>query len=154
MADRIVVMNRGGIEQAGTPDQVYEHPANPFVLNFLGNVNLFHGRMFQGEAQMGGIRVDAPGYAGADNAPAVAYVRSHDIEIDRSQVDATALKAEIRHIQKLGPSVRVTLNLEGNGGFIEAELTRDTFQTLGLQQGEQVFVRPRQVRVFVEDYQI
>ena len=154
VADRIVVMNRGGIEQAGTPDQVYEHPANPFVLNFLGNVNLFHGRMFQGEAQMGGIRVDAPEYTGADNAPAVAYVRSHDIEIDRSQVDATSLKAEIRHIQKLGPSVRVTLNLEGDGGFIEAELTRDTFQTLGLQQGEQVFVRPRQVRVFVEDYQI
>ncbi len=45
VADRIVVMNQGIIEQAGTPDQVYEHPANPFVLNFLGNVNLFHGRL-------------------------------------------------------------------------------------------------------------
>jgi len=143
VADRIVVMNKGRIEQAGTPDQVYEHPANPFVLNFLGNVNLFHGRLNQ------------PG-AGQQETDenAVAYVRSHDIEIERSQVDATALKAEVKHIQKLGPAVRVTLAIDGNGEFIEAELTRDVFQNLGLQQGESVYVRPRQVRVFVEDYQI
>ena len=139
VADRIVVMNKGKVEQAGTPDQVYEHPANAFVLNFLGNVNLFHGRLHTDQA---------PG----DNS--VAYVRSHDIEIDRSQQDSTALKAVVSHIQKLGPSVRVTLTMEVNGELIEAELTRDIFQNLGLQHGESVFVRPRQVRVFVEDYQI
>jgi sulfate transport system ATP-binding protein len=138
VADRIVVMNKGKIEQSGTPDQVYEHPANPFVLNFLGNVNLFHGRLQSDHGHDG----------------AVAYVRSHDIEIDRSQQDATALQAEIRHIQKLGPAVRVTLAMKENNELIEAELTRDVFQSLGLQQGEFVFVRPRQVRVFVEDYQI
>lgn len=138
VADRIVVMNKGRIEQAGTPDQVYEHPANPFVLNFLGNVNLFHGRLHQQMA----------------DEKAVSYVRSHDIEIERSPQDSTALKAEIKHIQKLGPSVRITLAIDGNSEFIEAELTRDAYQNLGLQQGEQVFVRPRQVRVFVEDYQI
>jgi sulfate transport system ATP-binding protein len=138
VADRIVVMNRGKVEQAGTPDQVYEHPANPFVLNFLGNVNLFHGRLQSGQ--------------GGDSS--VAYVRSHDIEIDRSPLDSTSLQAEIRHIQKLGPAVRVTLAMAENNELIEAELTRDIFQNLGLQQGESVFVRPRQVRVFVEDYQI
>lgn len=138
VADRIVVMNKGKIEQAGTPDQVYEHPANPFVLNFLGNVNLFHGRLNQ---QTG-------------DEKSVSYVRSHDIEIERSPQDSTALKAEIKHIQKLGPSVRITLVIDGNSEFVEAELTRDVFQNLGLQQGEQVYVRPRQVRVFVEDYQI
>jgi sulfate transport system ATP-binding protein len=143
VADRIVVMNKGRIEQAGTPDQVYEHPANPFVLNFLGNVNLFHGRLHQ--QGVGQPETD-------ENA--VSYVRSHDIEIERSQVDATALRAEVKHIQKLGPAVRVTLAIDGNGEFIEAELTRDVFQTLGLRQGESVYVRPRQVRVFVEDYQI
>jgi sulfate transport system ATP-binding protein len=138
VADRIVVMNKGKVEQSGTPDQVYEHPANPFVLNFLGNVNLFHGRL---QSDKGG-----------DSS--VAYVRSHDIEIDRSPQDSTALLAEIRHIQKLGPSVRITLAMRANGEFLEAELTRDIYQNLGLQQGEQVYVRPRQVRVFVEDYQI
>jgi sulfate transport system ATP-binding protein len=138
VADRIVVMNRGQVEQAGTPDQVYEHPANPFVLNFLGNVNLFHGRTQEGQ--------------GEDRS--VAYVRSHDIEIDRSPQDATALPAAIRHIQKLGPTVRVTLAVSGSGELLEAELTRDGYQSLGLQLGEAVFVRPRQLRVFVEDYQI
>ncbi|MGB9079936.1 MAG: TOBE-like domain-containing protein, partial [Desulfuromonadaceae bacterium] len=143
VADRIVVMNKGRIEQAGTPDQVYEHPANPFVLNFLGNVNLFHGRSHQqGELQQ------------EPDENAVAYVRSHDIEIERSPVDSTALSAVVKHIQKLGPAVRITLAIEGNNEFVEAELTRDVFQNLGLQDGEHVYVRPRQVRVFVDDYQI
>ena len=84
----------------------------------------------------------------------MSYVRSHDLEIDRTQQDSTALKAEVKHIQKLGPAVRVTLAMDGTAEFVEAELTRDIFQNLGLQQGESVFVRPRQVRVFVEDYQI
>ncbi len=141
VADRIVVMNRGRVEQAGTPDQVYDQPANPFVLNFLGNVNLFHGRL-----QHGGIE--------PDSRNTVSYVRSHDIEIERTPQDSTALRAEVKHIQKLGPSVRVTLAVAGSGEFIEAELTRDTFQNIGLQQGESVYVRPRQVRTFVEDYQI
>jgi len=132
-------MNKGRIEQAGTPDQVYEHPANPFVLNFLGNVNLFHGRI---QSDLG---------AGENS---VAYVRSHDIEIDRARQDSTSLQAEIRHIRKLGPSVRVTLVTKENTELIEAELTRDIFQNLGLQHGESVYVRPRQVRIFVEDYQI
>jgi sulfate transport system ATP-binding protein len=154
VADRIVVMNKGKIEQAGTPDQVYENPATPFVLNFLGNVNLFHGRVSQGQVQLSGLHVNSNGYAGTDDAPAVAYVRSHDIDIERTQQDSTALKAEIKHILKLGPSVRITLNIEGSSEFIEAELTRDVFQTLGLLPGESVFVRPRQVRVFVEDFQI
>ena len=53
VADRIVVMNKGQIEQIGTPDEVYEHPANPFVMNFLGSVNLFHARVHDGEAHLG-----------------------------------------------------------------------------------------------------
>ncbi len=154
VADRIVVMNKGRIEQAGTPDQVYENPATAFVLNFLGNVNLFHGRISQGQTQLGGLQVNSSGYAGVDDAEAVAYVRSHDIEIERSRLDDTSIKAVIKHILKLGPSVRISLAAEGNSEFIEAELTRDKFQYLGLKQGEQVYVRPRQVRVFVEDYQI
>jgi len=154
VADRIVVMNKGKIEQAGTPDQVYESPASAFVLSFLGNVNLFHGRISQGQGQLGGLKVDSNGYAGADDTPAVAYVRSHDIEIDRVWRDETSIKAEIRHILKLGPSVRISLSIDGSNDFIDAELTRDVFQSLALSHGESVFVRPRQIRVFVDDYQI
>ena len=143
VADRIVVMNKGKVEQVGTSDEVYDNPASPFVLNFLGNVNLFHGRQSRSTSDPGG-----------HGETAVSYVRSHDIELDRTAQDSTSLKAVIKHIQKRGPAVRVTLAVEGGGEFIEAELTRDVFQNLGLQQGEPVYVRPRQVRVFVEDYQI
>jgi len=135
VADRIVIMNSGKVEQVGTPDDVYEHPVNPFVLNFLGNVNLFHARFHQ------------PGGG-------VAYVRSHDIEIERVPGGPMSFTGEIRQIQKLGPSVRVTLAIDGTPQFIEAELTKEMFHSLDLERGEQVFVRPRQVRVFSEDYQI
>ena len=48
MADRVAVMSGGRIEQVGTPDEIYDHPASPFVYDFLGNVNLFHGRVDDG----------------------------------------------------------------------------------------------------------
>ena len=84
----------------------------------------------------------------------MAYVRSHDIEIERSHIDSSSIKAEIKNILKLGPTVRISLLIEGNSEFVEAELTRDRFQHLDLKHGEHVYVRPRQVRVFVDDYQI
>ena len=154
MADRVVVMNEGRIEQAGSPEEVYEHPANPFILNFLGNVNLFRGRVHKGLARLGGMELSAPEHAAADDAPAVGYVRSHDIALERRPSDGASLEALIRDIHAVGPSVRVTVVLNGYGGAVEAELTRDVFETLALKKGDAVFVRPRNVRVFVEDYQI
>ncbi len=154
VADRVVVMNEGRIEQAGTPDEVYEHPASPFILNFLGNVNLFHGRVHQGTARLGGIELAVPQYAQALDAPAVGYVRSHDIAVERSPSDRESLPAEIRHIHAIGSIVRITLALTGSNVAVEAELTRNIFQRLALKEGEKVFIRPRHVRVFTEDYQI
>jgi sulfate transport system ATP-binding protein len=154
VADRIVVMNQGMVEQVGTPEEVYEHPANPFIMNFLGNVNLFHGRVHKGLAHLGGIELAAPEHAAADDTPAVGYVRSHDITVERKPSDNASLKAEVRHIHSIGPIVRVTLSLNGEHDTVEAELTREVFQTLVLKKGETVFVRARNMKVFVEDYQI
>jgi sulfate/thiosulfate transport system ATP-binding protein len=154
VADRVVVMNAGRIEQIGTPEEVYEHPANPFILDFLGNVNLFHGRVDKGLARLGSLKLTAPEYDATDDTPAVAYVRSHDIVVERMRSDKDSLEAEISHIQAVGPIVRVTLTLREKHETIEAELTRDIFQTLALNKGETVFARFRNVRVFAEDYQI
>jgi len=63
VSDRVVIMNEGRVEQSGTPEQVYEHPATPFVYGFLGDVNLFHGRIHQGRVSIAGGQVDAPGWA-------------------------------------------------------------------------------------------
>ncbi len=153
VADSIVVMNSGRVEQVGTPEEVYEHPANPFVLNFLGNVNLFHGRVNKGQAYLGGIELAAPEHVAADDAPAVGYVRSHDLIVERTPGN-TSMAAEVAHIQAVGSSVRVTLTLSENGETAEAELTREAFRNLALKKGERLFVRPRNIRVFVEDYQI
>ena len=154
VADRIVVMDHGKVEQAGTPDEVYEHPASPFVLDFLGHVNLFHGRVHQGQARLGGLTLETPEHREAHDAPAVGYVRSHDIVIERIPGDDSSIEAVVKHVLAVGPVVRVELELCESGGTVEAEVTREDFRELALKSGDSVFVRTRNVRVFVEDYQI
>ncbi|UFS69174.1 sulfate ABC transporter ATP-binding protein [Geomonas sp. RF6] len=154
VADRIVVMNSGRIEQQGTPSEVYDRPATPFVFDFLGNVNLFHGRVHQGKAQLAGVEVQAPEHAAISNTPAIGYVRSHDIELARHPLDATAIEAQVRHILAVGPLVRVDLSLVGSTAKVEVDLSREAADRLTLQVGERVYARPRKVRVFTGDYQI
>jgi sulfate transport system ATP-binding protein len=153
VADRVVVLNNGAIEQIGTPDEVYQHPANPFVYSFLGNVNLFHGRANSGQMHLGDISVDAPEHGGADNAPAVAYVRPHDIEITRASNDRS-IEAVVKYIHSAGPSVHIQLLRLDNNTTVDAELTRERFTQLELKTGETVHVRPQKVQVFLEDYSI
>jgi sulfate/thiosulfate transport system ATP-binding protein len=143
VADRIVVMNNGRIEQQGTPTEVYDHPATPFVFDFLGSVNLFQGRMSDGAGQQA-----------ADGPAPVAYVRSHDIEIERKALDSSAVPAEVRYILSVGPLVRVDLALSGTDNSIEVDLSHDTADRLQLQVGEQVYARPRKAQIYTEDYQI
>ncbi len=154
VADRIVVMNEGRVEQSGTPEEVYENPANPFILSFLGSVNLFHGRVHMGQARLGAIDIAVPEHAATDDIPAVGYVRSHDISVERQPTDGASIRAEVKNIHSIGPIVRVTFGVNGKDETVQAELTREAFRKLALKKGERVYVRPSNVRVFVEDYQI
>jgi len=154
VSDRVVVMNKGQIEQIGTPDEVYEQPANPFVMNFLGSVNLFHGRVHEGEAQLGPLAAPAPGLSGAQDAPAIGYVRPHELDIARHRNGTPTVEAVIRHITAIGPTVRLELQRSDGGGQIDAELTRERFGELDLKIGEQVHVTPRKLQVFLDDYSI
>jgi sulfate transport system ATP-binding protein len=153
LADRIVVMREGRIEQIGTPEDVYEHPANAFVLNFLGNVNLFHCRSHQARDKSGDGVSAVAGHEETGDPKVLGYVRTHDLALERQPLDHTSIEARVLHIHAIGPVVRVSLALAGSRETLEAELTRDVFQNLSLQKNEQIFVRPRHVRVF-EDYQI
>jgi sulfate transport system ATP-binding protein len=154
VADRVVVMNGGQIEQVGTPEEVYERPANPFVYNFLGNVNLFHGRVDKGEARIGEISIDLPEYREAGSGPAVAYVRPYDIEIHRERKNQEEIEATIRFIQGAGAVARLELERLDTRELIDAEMTRERYRELGLKEGETVFLHPRNMRVFVGDYSI
>ncbi|MRR56560.1 MAG: ATP-binding cassette domain-containing protein, partial [Deltaproteobacteria bacterium] len=154
VADRIVVMNEGQVEQIGTPEEVYDKPANPFVLNFLGNVNLFHGRVHEGAARIADLSVDLPAYGEADGTAVVAYVRPYDIEINRSRQINEEIEAVVRRIQGAGAVARFELERLDTREIIEAELTKERYRELGLRSGEKVFIKPRNMRVFAQDYQI
>jgi sulfate/thiosulfate transport system ATP-binding protein len=154
VADRVVVMNQGRIEQVGTPEEVYEHPANPFVYNFLGSVNLFHGRVHNGKAELGPLRVDVPQFADSPDAPVIGYVRPHNLDIQRSPQDTSAIAALVRHVRPVGAAVRLELQRQDNRESVEAELTREQFLLLALTPGEQVYVTPTRLQVFLDDYAI
>ncbi|MDR1367138.1 MAG: sulfate ABC transporter ATP-binding protein [Candidatus Accumulibacter sp.] len=146
VADRVVVMNRGRIEQIGTPDEVYSNPASPFVYQFLGNVNVFRSRVQGHWANIGNETLDEAedGMEKAETSP-VAFVRPHDIEIEAS-VAQDALESIVKDVHVIGPIVRVELSRDSE--IIEAELTRERANTLSLYRGQTVWFKPRQVRIF------
>ena len=140
VADRVVVMNHGKIEQVGTPDEVYSNPASPFVYQFLGNVNVFHSRLH-------GQRADV-GRDAADDVPsgdAVAFVRPHDIDIEQAPV-VGGFESVVQEVHTIGPLVRVELAHEAE--LVEVELTRERAAALVLGRGQRVWLKPRQVKVF------
>lgn len=155
VADRIVIMNQGQIEQSGTPDEVFHHPASEFVVTFLGNVNLFHGRVDAGRAVFGDGAVWANGAGhGADGKAARVFVRPHELEIERHR-SGSAVQAKVVRIQSAGPVVKVELartdaeTEEAGTAAIQVELTHDRYRTLGLTTGETVFIKVRDAWVFV-----
>jgi sulfate transport system ATP-binding protein len=154
VADQIVVMNAGRIEQAGAPDHVYENPANPFVCNFLGNVNLFHARVHQGRAVVAGVEIAVPEHAEANNQLAFAAARPHDIEVTRECRSSDSIGVRVEHVLPIGPIVRLQLRRADNRDLIEAELSKDQWRTLKPSTGEYLYVQPHNLRVFVEDYAI
>lgn len=155
VADRIVVMNRGRIEQMGTPDQVYDHPASPFVYDFLGSVNLFRGRLHRGKLNLGSAQLEAPEHSHVLDTDAVGYVRPHHLSIERAKQSEDTIAAKVFHSHVVGPVVHIELQREDTNEYVEAEISKEQFTKLGLQVGEIVYVRPKEVKVFVpEDFVI
>jgi sulfate transport system ATP-binding protein len=141
VADRIVVMNEGRIEQQGAPDEVYDKPASPFVLQFLGDVNLFHGRLGHGARQ------DAHEGAGDE----VSYVRPHELDLV-SVPDEHSFSARLSQVLTLGPLTRLEFQRE-DGSYLDVELPRTRWtqlrDTLQLAPGARAHLRPRRVTRFV-----
>jgi sulfate transport system ATP-binding protein len=132
VADRVAIMNHGKIVQTGTPAEVYDNPANAFVYQFLGDVNLFHGRAGSAESS-------------------VSYVRPYELEITpQAEAGHGAVLAKVRHIAAAGPAVRLELLREDNGHSLEAEISQERHRQLGLSIGDTVGVTPRNVRTFAK----
>ena len=148
VADRVVVVNNGKIEQVGTPDEVYDHPATPFVYQFLGNVNLFEGRVHNGVADVGGGRILTPEHHGVADTAATAFVRPHDIDIANAAGSDT-VEATLNHATRIGSVVRLELSRKDNGALVEVELSRERFEHLNVTAGNLVYFKPRRARVFL-----
>ena len=119
VADRIVVMNKGVIEQIGSPGDVYENPASDFVYHFLGDSNRLH----IGEDQH-------------------VLFRPHEVSLSRHEIEEHHA-AQVRDIRPLGATTRVTLKVEGQSELIEVEVVKDHDSLTDLTRGETLFFKPK-----------
>ena len=159
VADRVVLMNKGKVEQIGSPQQVWDHPASPFVYGFLGDVNLFHGRAHEGEVLLDGMTLDSPEHGSAQNAKAFAYVRPHDFEVERYTPGAKGIVATLDRAIVIGPIARLELIAQADSKqtgnlaadpLIEAQMPSQKFKDMRLKEGETLVLTPRKTRVFVD----
>jgi sulfate transport system ATP-binding protein len=150
VADRVVLLDRGKVVQDGTPQDLFERPAGPFVLDFLGSVNIFHGRVENGRALLGPLSFDYPEHPHAESVPASGYARSWEIDLARDSGGAGGFLATVRHVSVAGAVVRLELDPE-DGSSLKVEISRERFEALAPAAGELLRVTPRRVRVFVEE---
>lgn len=150
VADQIVLMNKGHIEQLGTPGDVYNHPASPFVYGFLGNVNLFHGRVNDGVLASGDATFHAPQYADVKNGEGIAYVRPHDLDVERYVAGGEGVAVKLRRAHAIGPLAQLDLERADNAQIIEAVIPNERYRELGLRDGETLLVKPKRMHVFVD----
>jgi len=156
VADKVVVMRSGHIEQAGTPQEVFDHPATPFVMDFLGNVNVFHGRVENGMAMLGALNIAYPEYPHAESRNATAYVRPHELDIDHVPFGASCLQVRIVQINPAGSVAKIRVFSEQFGLALNVDLNLERYGQLHLKTGDEVYVAARKVRVFMpaQDYAI
>src|SRR5271169_4668986 len=153
VADRVAILRVGRVEQIGTPDEIYDHPASPFVYDFLGNVNLFSGRMHDGAVVIGETEFAIGENTGELEKSAVAFVRPHDIRVTREQ-NGPALAAQVVRFNAAGPVANLELKRLDSGENFMVQLSKELFQQLQPKPGEQVFVELKNVKVFSDDYSI
>lgn len=140
VADRIAVMNKGKVEQMGKPPEIYDHPATPFVMSFIGPVNVLssNSHIFQGN--------------GFESANPQIYLRPHDVVIETAPNHAT-VPARVSRLVHLGWEIQVELTLD-DGQVVAANLSRDRFDQLELEPQQKVYVKPKEAKSFPLHYSI
>jgi sulfate transport system ATP-binding protein len=150
LADRVVIMNKGRIEQEGRPDEVLEHPATPFIMNFLGHVNMFPGRVEDGKVQFGAFTAELP--AEANGAESVsAYARPHELDVSRTDTGG-GLWTVVHQVNRAGGVVRLELRAVSDNQPVQVEIARETFADLAFVPGDRVYVTLRRVKIFATDH--
>jgi sulfate transport system ATP-binding protein len=153
VADRIVVMNHGRIEQIGTPEEVFHRPATQFVMEFLGQVNVFHGRVRGGKAMLGEVALDGHFFPGKDEGAAMVYMRPHELDIKLYKNGAPNFHAKVTRINPAGSIAKVTTRTH-EGQEVLVDLSLEDYHRLSLVEGNDVYIYPKKARVFLPEYEI
>jgi sulfate transport system ATP-binding protein len=151
VADQVVVLNRGRVEQMGPPQELYDHPATPFVTGFLGAVNVLSGTRIAGHVDVG-LAVRAPGEIDGQAAARSVYVRPHDLDLTYERNGGPAWPGRLVRMIPLGGFVRLDVELDDGTG-VRVELSRSRFAELELHIGDSLYVTPRDVKVFLDQAQ-
>ncbi len=154
VSDRVVLMNHGNVEQVGSPDDVYNHPASPFVYGFLGNVNLFHGRVESGKIQVGAHNLEHKEVNNFSQGTSVlAFARPHELELVSIEKE-DGIVAKIDRILSFGTNSRIELSAnqltEGieKLHYYEVELSRIEVEKRKLIEGMKVRIVPANLKIF------
>ena len=155
VSDHVVVMHEGRVAQAGTPRQIYDQPATPFVAAFVGGANVLHGQMVDGRVSVGSLAVAVPGGAGVPDGSSVsAYVRSHDVTLTKADTGVNEVAfAHVERMAWLGGYVKLSLKLPDGSPMI-VEMPKAEVEALAIGEGDRVMANLREAKVFVEDYSI
>jgi sulfate/thiosulfate transport system ATP-binding protein len=142
LANSIVVMHEGRVEQVGSPSDVYDHPATPFVAGFVGSANVLHGSVVDGHVHLGSFRLPGASHL-EEGAPATAFVRPHDIRVAADEGD---VKAVIERLASLGWLTRITLRLD-SGETLVAHVPNEELH--GAAEGDRIGVDLRNPKAFL-----
>jgi sulfate transport system ATP-binding protein len=153
LSQHIVLLQDGRIVQSGTPHELYDRPATPFVASFLGGANVLRGTVRHGRAEAGALGVVAPEGA-PEGAAFHAFVRPEDVRLAKPEDDREGVAlARVERLTRIGAQVKVALSLS-DGESMTVQMSKAEIDALGIECGDRVLVDLRDAKVFVEDYAI
>jgi sulfate transport system ATP-binding protein len=150
VADKVVIMSKGRVEQIGTPAEVFEHPANEFVMDFLGNVNVITARMEGGRVLLGHLEMPIGNGRVGNGASghATVFVRPHELDLSKAAEAGKSLQSKVVHINPAGSVVKVRVVVADFGLMLNIDVTPDRHKMLSLRVGDQVYVTPKSAKFF------
>jgi sulfate transport system ATP-binding protein len=153
ISQHVVVLSDGRVAQAGTPEEIYDRPATPFVASFVGGTSVLRGRVRSGRAEMGTLVVEAP-HSAREGEAVHAFVRPHDIKIAKPANGVSGPSTLlVERLKSVGGYVKVLLKLP-SGETVTVEVPRSEFENLGVVEGDHVHADVRMAKVFLGDFAI
>jgi sulfate/thiosulfate transport system ATP-binding protein len=153
LADRVVIMNAGRIEQIGTPEEVYDNPSNSFVYKFLGSVNTLTTRVDKGDAKIGNVTFPT-GLVDLNEPEGVAFIRPHEFSVSKTTNGKPALATVLKHIQPVGAVIRLEVVRKDNEEIIDVELSREQYRSIDPKINDTLYLYPQRLQVYPPDFSI